>query len=528
MRTADASLGKIGLPMPLKDLVAQKWDAVIVGAGHNGLTCAAYLAKAGKKVLVLEARERIGGACTLEEPWPGIRVSPCAYVVGLLHPLVMEELQLKKNGFQYTPASGGMFVPFEDGTSIQLWNDDEACAAEVKKFAPKSFNGWREMQALKAKLRELVRPAGERDLWVGDPPTQDELEDRLKGEPLARKLLLEWSMNDFLEHFLESEKLQLAYMGQGVIGTFASPFEPGTASIHFHHASGRMDGEPGAWGYVKGGMGRTSFLLCDIARDLGAVVAAGVSVGKILPDEGVVLESGERIAANAVIVNADPKTALRLIREAAPAEWKTDIDRVPIVGCTAKINLALNELPNFTTRPGTCEGHHLGQINTPLTKEEWKKNPDVARAGKLPERMWTELYFHTAHDASVAPAGVHTMSVFAQYVPYAFAEGDWDSRREEVWKNVLGTLQRHVSNFPEAILHREVMGPPDIEKKVGLTGGHIFQGECLPQYMWSRRRGARTPFPNVYLCGAGTYPGGSVMAINGRNAAQAVLTDGVI
>jgi len=526
MRTAEASLGKIGIPVPLKEIAAQTWDAILVGGGHNGLTCAAYLAKAGKKVLVLEARERIGGACTLEEPWPGIRVSPCAYVVGLLHPLVMEELELKKQGFRWTPASGGMFVPFDDGTSIQLWNDDEACAAEVKRFAPKSFSGWQAMQALKGKLRDLIRPAGERDLWVGDPPTRDELEDRLKGEPLARKLLLEWSMNDFLEYFIEDEKLQLAYMGQGVIGTFASPFDPGTASVHFHHISGRMDGLAGTWGYVEGGMGRTSFLLCDIATKLGVTVAAGVPVKTITAGEGVTLESGEKVRSKTVIVNADPHRALALLGDQAPKEWKKKIESVPIKGCTAKINLALKELPNFRARPGTNEPLHLGQINTPLTKAEWKQNPEIARRGELPEKFWTELYFHTAHDPSVAPDGVHTMSVFAQYVPTEFKTGTWDSRREEVWQVALRSLQRHISNFPEAILHREVMGPPDIERKVGLTGGHIFQGEITPAYMWHDRLTARTPIPGVYLCGAGTYPGGSVMAINGRNAAMAVLTDG--
>jgi len=295
--------------------------------------------------------------------------------------------------------------------------------------------------------------------------------------------------------------------------------------VHFHHVSGRMDGLPGTWGYVEGGMGRTSFLLCDIATRLGAVVAAGVPVKHVIPEEGVVLESGETIRSRAVVINADPRRALALLGEAAPTPWKKQIESVPIQGCTAKINLALKALPNFRARPGTNEALHLGQINTPLTKAEWKKNPDIARAGSLPERLWTELYFHTAHDASVAPKGVHTMSVFAQYVPTQFKTGTWETRREEVWDVALRSLQRFISNFPDAILHREVMGPPDIEKKVGLTGGHIFQGEITPAYMWHHRLTARTPLKGVYLCGAGTFPGGSVMGINGRNASKALLTD---
>jgi phytoene dehydrogenase-like protein len=195
-------------------------------------------------------------------------------------------------------------------------------------------------------------------------------------------------------------------------------------------------------------------------------------------------------------------------------------------GCTMKLSLALRELPNFICRPGVNEPHHLGQINTPLTESEWEQAFQRAQGGELPARLWTELYFHTAHDRSVAPSGLHTMSIFAQYVPYAFREGDWNSRRKEAGQLALSAVRRFCSNIPDAIVECEVMGPPDIEEKVGLTGGHIFQGEILPEFMWDRRLPVRTPMPGVYLCGAGTYPGGSVMAINGRNAAMAVLSDG--
>jgi phytoene dehydrogenase-like protein len=198
---------------------------------------------------------------------------------------------------------------------------------------------------------------------------------------------------------------------------------------------------------------------------------------------------------------------------------------VPIDGCTVKLNVHLRELPNFTARPGVNEPHHYGQINAPLTKEEWKAGFAAARRGELPEHLWCELYFQSAHDPSIVPAGQHTMSVFAQYVPYKFAEGNWDTRREEVRALAMKSLRRFCSNVDSAVIDAQVLGPPDIEKKVGLTGGHIFQGECLPQYMWANRLSARTPMQGVYLCGAATHPGGSVIGINGRNAAMAVLKD---
>ena len=196
---------------------------------------------------------------------------------------------------------------------------------------------------------------------------------------------------------------------------------------------------------------------------------------------------------------------------------------MPIQGCTVKLNVLLKELPNFKARPGVQEAHHLGEINTPLTKSEWRESFELAQKGELPRRLWTELYFQTAYDPSVVPEGLQTMSVFAQYVPYRFARGDWDSRREEVGRLAMDSIARFCSNLPQAVLELEVLGPPDIEKKVGLHGGHIFQGDCLPSHMWSRRLSPQTPMPGVYLCGAGTYPGGSVMAINGRNAAMEIL-----
>ncbi|GGA55813.1 FAD-dependent oxidoreductase [Edaphobacter acidisoli] len=520
-----AVLGEIGLPAPIHELASRRWDVIIVGAGHNGLACATYLARAGRRVLVLESRSRVGGACTIEEPFPGVHMSPCAYLAGLLHPLVVSELNLPARGFEWTPAVNGLFVPFLDGSSVQLWDDDQLCETEIRTFAPRDVEGWRAMNDVIRRLRDVLRPEVGEDLWIGEPPARGEIEERLGSDEEAKHVLFDWSMAEFVEHYLSDERLQTAYLGQGVIGTNASPFDRGTASIRFHHASGRLGGMPGMWGYVKGGMGMVSFYFCDAAREAGAVVAAGVPVARIVPAEGVELEGGERIFAPVVISNADPRQTQRLLGDAADSAWSERVESIPIEGCTVKLNVLLRELPDFTARPGVDRPHHYGQINAPLTKAEWRSGFAAARRGELPEHLWCELYFQSVHDASVAPAGQHTMSVFAQYVPYKFSLGSWDERRDEVRRLALRSLARFCSNIDGAVIDAQVLGPPDIERKVGLTGGHIFQGECLPEYMWSNRLATRTPMPGVYLCGASTHPGGSVIGINGRNAAMAVLKD---
>jgi phytoene dehydrogenase-like protein len=521
-----AVLGRIGLPAPIRELASRSWDVIVVGAGHNGLTCAAYLGRAGRRVLVLESRAQVGGACTLEEPWPRVRMSPCAYVAGLLHPLVINELDLPGHGFRWMPATGGMFVPFEDGSSIQLWNDDQRCEAEVERLSPGDLRGWREMQALKRRVRDALRPEGDGDLWIGPAPSREEIERRLGSDPEAHGLLFEWSMVELVERYLRGERLQLAYLGQGIIGTNASPHDPGTASIYFHHASGRMGGMPGTWGYVEGGMGMVSFLLCDIAREAGATIASGIPVARIHLQRGVELVSGEMISAPIVVSNADPRATLTLLDGAADPGWAERVREIPIESVTVKVNMTLSELPNFTSRPGTRCPHHTGQVNTPLSKAEWREHHRTARSGRLPPRTWNELYLQTVFDPSVVPEGVHTLSVFSQYAPNRFLEGDWNSRREEVGKVVVDSIARFCSNLPRAIIAMEVLGPPDVERRVGLTGGHIFQGEILPDYMWDRRLQARTPMPGVFLCGACTHPGGSVIGINGRNAAMEVLKEG--
>jgi phytoene dehydrogenase-like protein len=523
-RSAVPVLGKVGLPAPVADLARRPWDVIIVGAGHNGLTCAFYLARAGRRVLILEAREQIGGACTLEETWPGYRVSPCAYVVGLLHPRVIDELSLPSRGYRWSPAMGGYFVPFEDGSSIQLWDDEGKAEEELRRFSPRDIKGRHEMHALMRKICDALRPLDDRDTWLHRALARPEIESRLGHDREAIGLLFDWSMADLLETFLVDERLQMAYMGQGVVGSAASPFDRGTASIYYHHYSGRLDGgEPGAWGYVVGGMGMVSFLIHDAAVDAGATVAAGTPVARIIPAEGVELEGGERINAPIVVSNADPVVTARLLGAEVDSAWKRRVEAVPMKSATVKLNAALSELPNFAARPGTRMPHHLATINTPLTKAEWKAGHAEAMAGRLPQRVWTEIYLQTAYDPSVAPPGRHMMSVFSQYVPHTFTKGTWDDHRKAAGDLVLRSIGRFASNIPDVVLAREVLGPPDVEKRMGLTGGQIFQGECLPEYMWEHRLEYRTPMPGVYLCGACTHPGGSVIGINGRNAAYEVL-----
>lgn len=501
----------------------REWDVVVVGAGHNGLTCAAYLAEAGKRVLVLEAREYVGGACSVRESWPGYRLSPCAYLCGLLHPRVIADLDLPARGFSWTPADTGMFVPFEDGTSIQLWEDRARCENEVERFAPGALSGWRAMGEVMDRLRDKLRPDDERDLWLNPAPSREDIEDRLAGDPDARALLYDWSMAEYVERFLDDERLQIALLGQGVIGTNASPFDRGTASVNFHHSSGRLGGSPGQWGYVKGGIGEVSRLIAEVAESRGVEICTGVSVGCIRAGEGVETEAGEVIRAPVVVSNADPITTLRLLEHVDP-DWQAQVEAVPITGCTLKMNVALSELPNFIARPGTNEVHHRGQINTPLSKQAWKDAFADARSGKLPDRLWTELYFQSAVDHSIVPEGMHSMSVFAQYVPHTFVEGDWDLHREAAGDLAIESVAHFCGNLTDIIVHRETKGPVDIEESVGLHGGHIFQGECLPDFMWDRRLSSRTPMEGVYLCGACTHPGGSVIAVNGRNCALEILS----
>lgn len=527
MNAVAERLGELGLPQPLSELAARDWDVVVVGGGHNGLTAAAYLARAGRSVLVLERRERLGGACTLERPFAdqGYVVSPCAYVVGLLDELVMRELDLRRRGLRFFVADPNLWVPFDDGTSFGQWLDDARTQADLEAMglSQKDIEGYWAYEHLFDDVRRKLR-TGARDSWVGETPTRHEIEELLGREREMIDLVFEASVGDVLDSYISDQRLKDALFGQGVIGTWGGPYEPGTASIKLMHYQGDLEGQGPVWGYVEGGMGMVSFAIADAALEAGATLACGVPVAEIVPGEGVRTEDGTLIRAASVVCNADPKVALRLLGDAevAPAfrarleAWKV---RSPVV----KYNAALSRLPEWTAAPG-AEWPARATIDVTGGIAECQRAFERCAAGE-PAVGFGEIYIQTGYDQTPAPAGKHLMSVFGQYAPYEIAEGDWDSRRADVERQFIDLIERFAPGFAGCVEDSEVLGPPDIESRIGLTGGNIFQGEVTPDQMWEGRLPSRTPVPGLYLCGAATHPAGSVIALNGRNAAAALLAD---
>lgn len=505
----------------MTEVANRDWDVIVVGGGHNGLTAAAYLARAGKQVLVLERREQLGGACTLERPFADKRfvMSPCAYLVGLLHPLVIEELELARRGYRTFVVEPTQWSPFDDGTSLFQWDHLPRSTSAVAALAPDDVDGYIAYNAVFGRIRNRLRAGPKGDTWLGDALTHSELEELFADDGEARDVVLGEPIADVVERHVRDPRIQAALHVEGLIGTFAGPRDPGTAWIHAHHSLGLI----GGWSYVEGGMGVVSECLADAAREVGAEIVTGAPVASIAPGEGVRLEGGELIRAGCVVSNADPVRTLALVDgDVAPdfgarvASWRTTS---PVI----KVNCALSRLPTFTAAQGNPDVYRA-QVVIGCDIAMAQDACDAARRGE-PAPVWCEVYFQTAYDSSVAPAGAHSMSVFAQYAPYELATGTWDEHRDEIADAALGVIARHAPDVFDCVIARQVLGPPDVEARIGLTGGHIFQGECTPDQMWDRRFAPRTPVPGLYLCGAATHPGGSVMAVNGRNAAMAVLAD---
>ncbi len=522
-----AKLGEVGLPEPIGELAGREWDAIVVGGGHNGLTAAAYLARAGRRVIVLERRERLGGAATLERPFADERyvVSPCAYVVGLLDDRVIRELDLRRRGLRYWMADPNLWVPFDDGTAFGQWLDDSKTQANLEALgvSRRDIHGYWAYEELFDEVRRKLR-AGERDTWVGDAPSREEIEELLDGNREMIDLAFEVSIADVLDAHLSDERLQTALFGQGIIGTWGGPKDPGTASIKLMHFQGDMDGGGPLWGYVEGGMGMVSFAIADAAREAGAVLACGVPVAEILPGEGVTLEDGTRLRARTVICNADPKRLLGLLEgQEIDAGYRERLERWKVRSPVVKFNAALDRLPSWTAAPGESWPARA-TIDVTGTIDEAQRAFEACERGE-PAVEFGEIYIQTGYDPSPAPGGKHLMSVFGQYAPYDLDAGDWDSRRDEVARRFIDLISRFAPDLEDCLAEHEVLGPPDIESRIGLTGGNIFQGEVTPDQMWEGRLPARTPVPGLYLCGAATHPAGSVIALNGRNAAGAVLAD---
>ncbi len=524
-----AALGKVGLPAPVGELAARDWDVIVVGGGHNGLTAAAYLAKAGKRVLVLERRDQLGGAATLERPFADDRfiVSPCAYVVGLLDQVVIDELDLGRHGYRVTPADPNLWCPFADGSSYAGFIDGARTREYLRAqgFAAADIEGVRQFNATFDRIRDLLRGGGD-DFWLRPSPNREQIERRLGFDDELVGIVFEESIASMLDRYIDDQRLKDAIACQGTIGTFAGPRDPGTASIRLMHHQGDLQGLGSVWGYVDGGLGRVSFSIADAALEAGAVLAAGVPVAAIRPGEGVELESGETIAAPVVVCNADPKRLLSMLETGGaelPADYRDRLVGWDVSSPVLKLNVALDRFPTFTAAPDGLEPHRA-MVSITDGIDAAQAAVDAARKGE-PAIGFCELYFQSAYDSSVVPPGKQVMSVFCQYVPYELADGDWDSRRDEIAGMALDAIEAHAPDVRDCIDEVQAMGPPDIEERIGLSGGHIFQGQALPNQMWDRRLAARTPIEGLFLCGAATHPGGSVIALNGRTAAREVLAD---
>ena len=528
MKSITARLGQVGLPEPISALASRRWDAVIVGGGHNGLTCAAYLARAGKFVLVLEERDRLGGACTLERPFPdqGFVVSPCAYVVGLLDQTVIDELDLAAHGLEVYVADPNLWAPFPEGGSFAQWLDDSKTQAslEAMGLSKKDIAGYWAYEHIFDEMRQRLRTRG-RDTWIGDSPTRDELTALLGNDQWMTDILFKASIAEVLDHYIGDQRMKDALYGQGVIGAYAGPRDWGTASVKLMHYQGNLSGHGPVWGYVRGGMGVVSFAIAEAAAEAGAVLACGVKVAEIAPGEGVRLEGGEVIRAATIVCNADPKRALAMLPsdDQVPLTYRRRLEKWRVRSPVVKFNAALSRLPSFTAAKGEQWPYH-SMVSVTHGLNAGQRAFGECTRGKV-NVGYGEVYFQTGYDPTPAPLGRHLMSVFGQYAPYTLNGTTWDEARDGVARQFIDLIATFAPDIEECLTYYEVLGAPDIEARVGLTGGHIFQGETMPNQMWEKRLSSRTPIDGFYFCGAATHPAGSVIALNGRNAAMAVLAD---
>lgn len=526
-----------------------RYDAIIVGAGHNGLVCAVYLARAGRKVLVLERRESVGGAALTEEVFPGFRFSVFSYVVSLLRPEIIRDLELPRHGLHILPLESTLtplHVEGKAGDYLAQWNDHDQNRRELARHSLRDAEAYDEFGLMLHQMARAVKPL----LGMAPPdPTALSLSELFAMKRLAEHLrglgakqfhtltrLLTMSSADFLDQWFETEALKATKSASGIIGTLAGPRSPGTAYVLLHHYMGELDGVFRAWGFAKGGNGSVSAAIAGAARAVGAEIRCSSPVEKVLVSgnraKGVVLEGGEEIRSKLVVSGADPRhTFLKLVgEEHLPAPFVDSIKRFRFRGSSAKVNLALGEAPSFTCLPG--HGAHLrGAISISPSVEYLERAYDEAKYGEVSRRPYMDIVIPSMLDPAMAPPGKHVMSIFVQYAPYHVNGGWTDARREALGDAVVDTLSQYAPNLKPAILHRQVITPADIERIVGLAEGNIFQGELALQQMFFLRpvpawAKYRTPLAGLYQCGAGTHPGGGVMGASGRNAALRILGAG--
>ncbi|TBR25904.1 NAD(P)/FAD-dependent oxidoreductase [bacterium] len=524
------------------------YDAVVVGAGHNGLVTAAYLAKGGKKVAVFEKRNVEGGAAVTEERWPGYRVSSLSYVNSLFRPEIVKELELKKFGYEMLPRSPSSFTPLPDGRHLLLGPDKELCRSEIAKFSAKDAAAYPRYEERLEEISAILEPLlTKTPIDPGDLSVSSLLE--YGGFALGHRKLLQdrWpelvrfltgSATDLLDRWFESDVLKATLATDAVIGANAGPGTPGTAYVLFHHVMGECNGARGVWGYMKGGMGGLTQSLAGACRALGVDIFVGAPVARVLTEDGrvrgVVLADGREVRASVVASNADPNVTFNRLVEAKdlPPEFLRDVSRISYDSASVKINLALSELPDFKACPGKTAGpQHRGTIHIAPGMAYLDRAYADSVAGRWSRDPILECTIPSVVDPSVAPPGKHLMNIFVQYGPYKLADGKtWDTEREAFGDRCLEVLGQYAPNLPGAVLHRQVLTPLDMEREYSLTGGSIHQGRMSLDQMFNMRplpgwSDYRTPLAGLYLCGASCHPGGGVMGAAGLNAARTILGD---
>jgi phytoene dehydrogenase-like protein len=536
--------------------VAQRYDAVIIGGGHNGLISAAYLARAGMKTLVLEKRHLLGGAAVTEEIFPGFRFSVFSYVVSLLRPEIIRELNLPAHGLDILPLDG-TFTPLHPGdgpkgpggasTGDYLWrvNDHGRSVRELRRWSKNDAEANEEYGQLMVDMARFIKPI----LGIVPPdPASNDPRPLLPLAGLARSFgrlterqqavfvqLMTMSASDFLDQWFETDPLKATMAASGIIGTYQGVKSPGTAYVLLHHYMGEIDGAFRAWGIPKGGTGGISDAIGRAARALGAEIRLEAPVARIMVRDGkatgVALESGEEILADAVLSSVDSRrTFIDLLEPGTlDADFEAEVMRFKFRGSSGKVNMALDGLPSFTALPGPGE-HLRGAISISPSIDEMERAYDDAKYGRWSRRPYIDIIIPTLVDPGMAPPGKHVMSCFVQYAPYHLdpSLGSWDDNREAFGDAVVDRISEFAPDLPSKILHRNVQTPLDIERTTGLTEGNIFQGELsLEQLFFSRPVPGyarfRTPIRDLWLCGSSTHPGGGIMGANGRLAAMEYL-----